>query len=154
MDWKKILSKLHFSLFAVVLAIAGFFLFIAAPVQLYDQWVIKSGKECVNRVWNGHHKGLAKEVRERSEAKFDSSAPFENDTGRRFNMDALNPVFKDECHLTVSWFSFSEEWLIEYHRLLNDKNPDPALMLNAGFFFIGLALLLFALKKWTIWLAS
>ncbi len=167
MDWKKILSKLHLSLSAVVLAIAGFFLVIAAPVQLYDQWVVNSADECAKKLRADlSHKIPRYTAEQIKKYGYDFSPPrldelytfsfTSKDTGRHPLEDnkELNDGYRKKCHVTVRWYGPGERWIIEYHRLVYDEDPDPALMLKAGLFFIGLALLLFALKKWTIWLAS
>lgn len=46
MNWKKPLSKIHLSFVILVLAGAGFFIFIAAPIQYYDSVKIAEAKEC------------------------------------------------------------------------------------------------------------
>jgi hypothetical protein len=136
---KKIIIKLHFSLVVLFTVIGGAFIFLAAPIEFYDQYIVKRDTAC----WQKSYAELKK-----PEASSDKNvAPTKEqeifEVERYYIQEQCNLIFDPTDLKTLEFLSKD---------VIRSNNPSPSKMFRIGFFFFGISLLLVLLKKWFVWL--
>jgi len=143
----KVLSKLHLSLLIIIILTGIFFILIAAPVQMYDRYVIDRDKKCFTE---NAGDWITVDDSKDSDTKFDPDKYLSEKNRNASEFYNKTEEAMKKCKVTLS--KYSETIVARSNSVILDNYPRPLEMFYIGLGFFGFAILLVLAKKWTIWL--